>query len=429
MFELNDNGNIRLVEIEETPACNCTFGQGKNVCFHMIWVMMNVLKVNERDEILFQKMLTSSMVKTLFKNLAKDVSQERSGPESSMNSVSGTSSTSVMVSGQSFLHDLQSRDRENFPRATAAAHSSMSSASGNCSSTDIHVSSGSFLQELQSVGRDNSTGPSTPSGLMDSVSENSSSTVMSFLHELEPVSSVSYATPSASNSSVTSNSGNSSNTVMSSNSFLHELQSFGGDINAKFPATHSSVNSASGNCSTTFGGAYARPSPVHSSVNSASGNCSTTFGGAYARPSPVHSSVNSASGNCSTTFGGAYARPPAAYSPVFTRPPWHNSNPFVVVNLTNRIKKCAGCPFPFRDAQGPVYLGVAVKHVEKDVYFDKASSTQRVTNEGNRYYHCQVSCITSRHPYFSPAMLRADPDLLLDDFQRYSLNSVFGVSF
>ena len=429
VFELNDNGNIRLVEIGETPTCNCTFGQGKNVCFHMIWVMMNVLKVNERDEILFQKMLTSSMVKTLFKNLAKDVSQERSGPESSMNSVSGTSSTSVMVSGQSFLHDLQSRDRENFPRATAAAHSSMSSASGNCSSTDIHVSSGSFLQELQSVGRDNSTGPSTPSGLMDSVSENSSSTVMSFLHELEPVSSVSYATPSASNSSVTSNSGNSSNTVMSSNSFLHELQSFGGDINARPPATHSSVNSASGNCSTTFGGAYARPSPVHSSVNSASGNCSTTFGGAYARPSPVHSSVNSASGNCSTTFGGAYARPPAAYSPVFTRPPWHNSNPFVVVNLINRIKKCAGCPFPFRDAQGPVYLGVAVKHVEKDVYFDKASSTQRVTNEGNRYYHCQVSCITSRHPYFSPAMLRADPDLLLDDFQRYSLNSVFGVSF
>lgn len=36
VFELNDNGNIRLVEIGETPACNCTFGQGKDVCFHMI---------------------------------------------------------------------------------------------------------------------------------------------------------------------------------------------------------------------------------------------------------------------------------------------------------------------------------------------------------------------------------------------------------
>lgn len=61
----------------------------------------------------------------------------------------------------------------------------------------------------------------------------------------------------------------------------------------------------------------------------------------------------------------AYARAPAAYSPVFTRPPWHNSN-FVVVNLINKIKNYAGCPFPFRDEQGPVYLGAAVKHVEKD---------------------------------------------------------------
>ena len=138
----------------------------------------------KRMKFCFKKILTSGMVKTLFKNLAENVSQERAGPESSVNSVSGTSSVSVMMSGGS-LHDLQSRDRENFPRPTATAHSSMTSASGNCSSTDIHVSSGSFLHELLSVGRDNNTGPSTPSGLMDSVSENSSSTVMSFVHELE----------------------------------------------------------------------------------------------------------------------------------------------------------------------------------------------------------------------------------------------------
>ena len=194
-----------------------------------------------------------------------------------------------MMSGGSFLHDLQSRDRENFPRPTAAAHSSMTSASGNCCSTDIHISGGSFPRELLSVGRDNNTGPSTPGGLMDSVSENSSSTVMSFLHELDSVSSVSYALPSASKSSVASNSGNSSNTVMSSNSFLHELQSFGGDI--------------------------------------------------HARPSAAHSSVNSVSGNSSTTFEAGYARPPAAYSPVFIRPLWHNSNPFVVV------KNVLGVPF------------------------------------------------------------------------------------
>ena len=204
------------------------------------------------------------------------------------------------------------------------------------------------------------------------------------------------------NCSVTSNSGNSSNTVMSSNLFLHELQSFGGDIHARPPAA---------NCS----------------VNSVSGNSSTMFRGAYMGPPAAHCPVKSVSGNRSATFGRAYARPPAAYSHVFTRPPRHNSNPFVVVNLNNKIKKCAGGPFPFRDEQGPIYLGFSVKHVEKNVpvYIDKASDTQRVAKEGNRYYHCQVSCITSRHPYFSPATLRADPDLLLDDFQRYSLNSVF----
>ena len=67
------------------------------------------------------------------------------------------------------------------------------------------------------------------------------------------------------------------------------------------------------------------------------------------------------------------------------------------------------------------YLGVPVKSVKKHVYFDKASSIQRVTNEGNQCYHCQGSCYTSRQPY--------DANLLLDDFQRYSLNSIFGLFF
>jgi len=142
------------------------------------------------------------------------------------------------------------------------------------------------------------------------------------------------------------------------------------------------VNSVSGHSSTTFRGAYTRPSAAHSSVNSVSGDSSTTFVGAYTRPSAAHSLVNSVSGNSSATFGGAYARPPAPYSPVFTRPPWHNSIPFVVVNLNNKIKKCAGCPLPFSVEQGPVYLGVAVKHVDKQVHFDKANSTHRFTNEG-----------------------------------------------
>lgn len=51
------------------------------------------------------------------------------------------------------------------------------------------------------------------------------------------------------------------------------------------------------------------------------------------RPEAAYSAVNSVSGNNSTRFGGACVRPQAAYSPVFTRPAWHSSNPFVAVNL------------------------------------------------------------------------------------------------
>ena len=91
VFELNDNGNIRLVEIGEVPTCNCTFGQEKDVCFHMIWMLLNVLKVNEKDEILLQKILTSGMVITVFKNLVEDDQVSRA----LMNSVSGTSSYDV----------------------------------------------------------------------------------------------------------------------------------------------------------------------------------------------------------------------------------------------------------------------------------------------------------------------------------------------
>ena len=64
VFKSNDNGNVRLVEIGEAPACNCIFEQGKGVCFHMIWVMLNVPKVNEKDKMFFQKILNFHMVKT-----------------------------------------------------------------------------------------------------------------------------------------------------------------------------------------------------------------------------------------------------------------------------------------------------------------------------------------------------------------------------
>ena len=49
-------------------------------------------------------------------------------------------------------------------------------------------------------------------------------------------------------------------------------------------------------------------------------------------------------------------------------PPWQNNHPFTLHPLSNRIKKCAGCDFAFRDPLGPLYVGVVLQHKERDVY-------------------------------------------------------------
>ena len=61
--------------------------------------------------------------------------------------------------------------------------------------------------------------------------------------------------------------------------------------------------------------------------------------------------------------------------PVFRRPPWENSNPFVLLPIYSRIKKCVGCPFEFRDPKGPPYLGLVLQHKEKDIYFRDGYNT------------------------------------------------------
>ena len=69
IFELNHNGKIRLTEISETVSCNCTFASGRDLRLHIIWVMMNILNVNENDDILYQKSHTKDTVLILFRKL------------------------------------------------------------------------------------------------------------------------------------------------------------------------------------------------------------------------------------------------------------------------------------------------------------------------------------------------------------------------
>ena len=101
-----------------------------------------------------------------------------------------------------------------------------------------------------------------------------------------------------------------------------------------------------------------------------------------------------------------------------SRQPWHNSNPFIVVSISNRVKQCAGCPYAFRDPSGPTFIGLVVQHKERDIYFD-ATGIRRLSSEANRYFHCQWECLKARHLYINTAMIQIDPVLLLDDYQRH----------
>ena len=101
----------------------------------------------------------------------------------------------------------------------------------------------------------------------------------------------------------------------------------------------------------------------------------------------------------------------------FGRQPWHNNNPFILHPIDNRIKKCAACHFEFRDPLGPVFLGVVLQHKENYV-FTRPGGTQQVTPEQNRYYHCKLQCLKSRHPYFKPSLVQLPPELMLSDYQK-----------
>ena len=111
----------------------------------------------------------------------------------------------------------------------------------------------------------------------------------------------------------------------------------------------------------------------------------------------------------------------------FGRQPWHNNNPFILHPIDNRIKKCASCHFEFRDPLGPMFLGVVLQHKEKYI-FTKPDGTQQVTPEQNRYYHCELQCLKSRHPYFKPSLVQLPPALMLLDYQKKFLYQKIGVA-
>ena len=122
-----------------------------------------------------------------------------------------------------------------------------------------------------------------------------------------------------------------------------------------------------------------------------------------------------------------FTQPPSVISTAPGRSPWHNNNPFVVLPLTAKVKKCSGCHVLFRDPMGPPFIGLVVQHKEKDVYTDK-TGVRRLSNEANHYYHCQFACIAVRHPYFHAGYLQIGPGTLIDSAQASEIRRQFGVN-
>ena len=121
--------------------------------------------------------------------------------------------------------------------------------------------------------------------------------------------------------------------------------------------------------------------------------------------------------------------PTTTSTPPRGRSPWQSNNPFVILPLSARVKKCAGCPFSFRDpmGMGPPFIGLVIQQKETDFYHDKTGA-MKISTEVNHYYHCQFSCIIKRHPYFHARLLQLGPATLTNTAQANELCQQFGLN-
>ena len=86
----------------------------------------------------------------------------------------------------------------------------------------------------------------------------------------------------------------------------------------------------------------------------------------------------------------------STYDPEIHGAPWHNDNPFVLEEYHKRVKKCHGCRTPFVDRKEPTPKFI-VSHRERRIFWTKNGRHDCVQKV---FYHCSLSCIKPRHPYF-----------------------------
>jgi len=96
----------------------------------------------------------------------------------------------------------------------------------------------------------------------------------------------------------------------------------------------------------------------------------------------------------------------AVYDPKVHLAPWHNDRPFVLGLYDRRIKTCWGCHTTFAaDAR------FVVPHQELREFWKKGVGRTMVSTTS--FYHCNMSCISPRQPYFDLRSLALSPETLL----------------
>jgi len=100
--------------------------------------------------------------------------------------------------------------------------------------------------------------------------------------------------------------------------------------------------------------------------------------------------------------------------------PWHNDRPFVLGLYDRRIKKCWGCHTTF--GVDEIFV---IHHQELREFWKK--DVGRIMASTTSLYHCNMSCISPRHPYFHIRSLILSPGTLhklTDDDVRAIRDSV-----
>ncbi len=105
---------------------------------------------------------------------------------------------------------------------------------------------------------------------------------------------------------------------------------------------------------------------------------------------------------------GPLSGPPPLYHP--SRSPQHSvGQPFRILFSNSRISRCQGC----RGKIDHTLDDLVIQHKEHVLFQNPHTGRWEMSHDlRNTYYHAKFSCVTLKHPYFSPAELIMDKELL-----------------